>query len=254
MISATIITLNEEKDLPRCLQSLSFVDEIIVVDSGSQDKTVDIARSFGAQVYVKPWQGYGTQKNLAMSYCKNKWVLNVDADEVITAELKTEILKEIQSPRAALGYSIARKAYYLDRWIRYGGWYPNYVTRLVQKEKAKWTEPAVHEELRIQNGGEIGRLKNPMLHFTFSNISDQICTNLRYAKQGALNLRYPGTHFFIFKLLLKPFGKFIETYFFKCGFLDGLPGFLISINAAHSMFLKYAFLWEKEHAIHLFKK
>lgn len=241
-ISATIITLNEERDLPRCLKSLDFADEIVVVDSGSNDRTVEIARSLGAKVVVEPWRGYGAQKNFAQNQTKSEWILNLDADEVITPELRAEILSEINDEKPAAGYGIARKTFYLGRWIKYGGWYPNFVTRLVRRNSGAWSEPNVHEELKIN--GEVRHFKNPMLHFTFSDISDQIRTNLRYARQGALDLKKRGNSPSYLRLIFKPLGKFCETYFLKRGFLDGLPGFIISVNAAHSMFLKYAFLIE----------
>lgn len=241
-ISATIITLNEEKDLPRCLDSLGFADEIIVVDSGSADRTVEVATKMGAKVVQEPWHGYGAQKNFAMSLAKSDWVLNVDADEVVTPELREEILSEIRSAQSAAGYSVARKTYYLGRWIKHGGWYPNYVTRLAQRSKGNWTEPNVHEELQIQ--GELRQLRNPLLHYTFSDIADQVRTNLRYSRQGAMDLHAKDVRPSFVKILAKPLGKFFETYLLKRGFLDGLPGFIISINAAHSMFLKYAYLWE----------
>lgn len=241
-ISATIIALNEERDLPRCLESLRFVDEIILVDSGSADRTVEIAKQMGAKVLVEPWHGYGAQKNFAQAQAKSEWVLNVDADEVITPELREEILAVVRSANPAAGYAVARKTYYLGRWIRHGGWYPNYVTRLVRRGGGAWTEPNVHEELKIQ--GELRQLEHPMLHYTFSDIADQVRTNMRYARQGALDLKSRKTAPSLFKLLLKPLGKFLETYLLKQGFLDGLPGFIISINAAHSMFLKHAYLLE----------
>lgn len=241
-ISATVIALNEERDLPRCLESLRFADEVILIDSGSTDRTVEIAKQAGAKVIHEPWRGYGQQKNFAMSHARSKWVLNVDADEVITPELRDEILAEISSQNAAAGYAVARKTYYLGRWIKHGGWYPNYVTRLVRKDLASWTEPNVHEELKVN--GETRCLLNPMLHYTFSDIADQVRTNMRYARQGALDLRSKGSPPSYLKLLAKPLGKFVETYFFKLGFLDGVAGFIISINAAHSMFLKYAYLLE----------
>lgn len=241
-ISATVIVLNEERDLPRCLESLKFCDEIIVIDSGSADRTVEVARQFGAKVIDEPWRGYGAQKNFAMSQAHSTWILNIDADEVITPELRQEILAEVASTNPAAGYAVARKTFYMGRWIRYGGWYPNYVTRLCRKTLGSWSEPNVHEELVLN--GELRRLKNPMLHYTFSDIADQVRTNMRYARQGALDLKNRGLSPSYAKLLAKPLGKFVETYFFKRGFLDGLPGFIISINAAHSMFLKYAYLLE----------
>ncbi|MEW6056836.1 MAG: glycosyltransferase family 2 protein [Bdellovibrionota bacterium] len=244
-ISATVIVLNEEQDLPRCLESLGFADEIIVVDSGSTDRTAEIAQRMGARLIQESWRGYGAQKNFAMDQARSEWVLNVDADEVITPELKNEILTELASAKPAEGYAVARKTFYLGRWIKYGGWYPNYVTRLVRKSKARWTEPHVHEELGVN--GELRRLKCPMLHFTFRDIEDQVRTNLRYARQGAQELKRKGHHASYVKLVFKPWGKFIETYLLKKGFLDGLPGFIISVNAAYSMFLKYAYLIELSH-------
>lgn len=241
-LSATIIALNEERDLPRCLESLRFCDEIIVVDSGSTDRTAEIARTFGAIVVNEPWRGYGAQKNFAHSLAKSEWVLNVDADEVITPELREEICKEIESAHSANGYAVARKTFYLGRWIKHGGWYPNFVTRLVRRDRGSWSEPNVHEELLVN--GELRQLRNPMVHHTFNDISDQVSTNMRYARQGALDLRKRGCRPSYLKLLFKPLGKFLETYCMKCGFMDGLPGFIISINAAHSMFLKYAYLIE----------
>jgi glycosyltransferase involved in cell wall biosynthesis len=196
----------------------------------------------GAKVIEQKWMGYGAQKNFAMSQTVSDWVLNVDADEVITPELRAEIVREITSNKPAAGYAVARKTFYMGRWIRFGGWYPNYVTRLVRKSGASWTEPNVHEQL-VPNG-ELRYLKNPMLHYTFSDIADQVRTNMRYARQGALDLKTKGAPPSYVKLLLKPLGKFLETYFLKRGCLDGLPGFIISVNAAHSMFLKYAYLLE----------
>lgn len=243
-ISATIIALNEEKDLPRCLQSLKFCDEIILVDSGSTDKTAEIAKSYGAKVLQEAWRGYGQQKNFAMSHSTHEWVLNLDADEEVTESLRNEILREISSENPSTAYAIARKTFYLGKWIRFGGWYPNYVTRLALKSKSRWTEPNVHEELKTNDGLMPKRLSNPMHHYTFTDISDQIRTNLKYARQGAHDLFEKGRPASILKLIFKPIGKFFETYILKRGCLDGLAGFIISVNAAHSVFMKYSFLIE----------
>lgn len=241
-IAATVITLNEERNLPRCLESLRWVDEIVVVDTSSADRTQEIAKSFGARVIDEKWRGYGAQKNFAMEQCKSDWVLNVDADEAVTPELRAEIEAEISSSRPAAGYYVARKTFYLGRWIRHGGWYPNYVTRLCRRTEARWSEPQVHEALQIR--GEVRHLANPLLHYTFRDIAHQVTTNVRYARQGAEEMLRRGARPSILKLIGKPLGKFLETYLLKRGFLDGLPGFVISVNAAHSMFLKHAFLIE----------
>lgn len=241
-VTVTIITNNEERDLPRCLDSVLFADEVIVVDCGSKDRTVEIAKAKGAKVVHKEWLGYGAQKNFAASLATSEWVLNLDADEVVTAELRDELLAAIASENAAPGYAIARKTWYLGRWIMHGGWYPNYVTRLARKTSSKWSQPNVHEQLLVD--GAVRRLKNPMLHYTFHDIEDQVRTNLRYARHGSLDLAGRGEKPSITKLVVKPAGKFFETYFAKLGFLDGLAGFIISVNAFHSMFLKYAYLLE----------
>jgi len=139
-------------------------------------------------------------------------------------------------------FSFPRRTFYLGRWIRYGGWYPNILVRLANRKKCSWTEPNVHEQLVAK--GPILSLKNPLDHYAFPSIRDQILTNLRFARLGTEDLRRRGVRPNILQLIYKPVGKFVETYLLKRGFLDGLPGFIISINAAHSIFLKYAFLFE----------
>jgi glycosyltransferase involved in cell wall biosynthesis len=247
-VSVTIITLNEENNLPRAIRSVRWADEIVVVDSGSTDRTVELARELGAKVFTNPWQGYGKQKNFAQSRAAHDWVLNIDADEEVPPGLAREIetaLTEVGAGTSnAAGFYFPRKTFYLGRWIRHGGWYPNHLVRLADRKAARWTEPAVHEELRV--GGEVRGLGEALHHYTFSSIQDQIMTNLRFSKLGFQDLRKKGQAASLPRLVLKPVGKFLETYLVKRGFLDGMPGFIISVNAAHSMFLKYAYLIEAE--------
>jgi hypothetical protein len=141
------------------------------------------------------------------------------------------------------GFEVARKTFYMSRWIRHGGWWPNYVMRLARKDSSRWSEPHLHEQLQVK--GAVGKLRAPLHHYTFSSIEDQVLANLRYSRYGSRDLENRGQSPSFFKLILKPVGKFIETYFLKKGFLDGLAGFIISVNAAHSMFLKHAYLFEK---------
>jgi glycosyltransferase involved in cell wall biosynthesis len=233
--------LNEERNLPRTLNALRWAQDVLVLDCGSQDRTCEIARSLGARVEHQDWLGYGAQKNRAQALARFDWVLNIDADEVVTPELESEIrsiLDRIPDPRD--GFEIARKTFYLGRWIRHGGWYPSAVTRLAHRAHARWSEPSVHEKLEVP--GQVHRLKNPLLHFTFRDLQDQVETNLRYAREGAQALERKGERFSLVKLLLKSHWKFFDCYVLKRGFLDGLPGFLIAVNAAYSVFLKYAFL------------
>ena len=241
-ISVTIITLNEESNLPRTLASLAWADEIIVVDSGSTDRTVEIAKQLGAKTLHNSWRGYGQQKNFAQRQATHDWILNVDADEVVSPELAQEIQRTIENSPVTHGYEMPRKTFYLGRWIKHGGWYPNYLVRLCDKRYAAWTEPSVHEELEVEGG--VGRLEEPLLHYAFSSIQDQILTNLRFSALGSQDLKRIGQRPSLKKLILKPIGKFLETYLLKGGFRDGLAGFIISVNAAHSMFLKYAYLLE----------
>ena len=240
-VTVTIITLNEEKNISRAIQSVRWADEVLVVDSGSTDRTVEIAKGLGAKVVVNAWPGYGQQKNFAQDQAAHDWILNIDADEEVSPELAQAIQAAIKSPKAQ-GFYFPRKTFYLGKWIRYGGWYPNYLVRLANRKHAAWTEPSVHEELKID--GSTQTIEEPLLHYTFSSIQDQIHTNLRYARLGSENLKQRGQAPSCFKLIWKPIGKFIETYVIKRGFMDGLPGFIISVNAAHSMFLKYAYLHE----------
>ena len=245
-ISVTLITLNEEKNIERALQSLSDFEDIVVVDSGSQDRTRELAEQLGARVFSEPWMGYGAQKNKAQSYAKNDWVLNLDADEVLSEELRDEILNLVKNNfHGKKGFRIPRKTFFLNRWILHGGWYPNYLTRLANKQFARWSEPEIHEQLLVE--GDVGKCASPLHHFTFEDLSDQVETNLKYAKQGSLELIRKKKSPNLLKLFFKPIGKFLETYFLKRGFLDGKAGFLISVNAAYSMFLKYAFLMEAHH-------
>ena len=243
-LSVTFITLNEEQHIEAALKSVSWADEIIVVDSGSQDRTVEIARQNGAQVFTNSWPGYGQQKNFAHEKARGPWVLNIDADERVSPQLAQEIQSAIAQPGDAQGFSFPRKTYYLGRWIRHGGWYPNVLARLGRKDHTRWSEPPVHEELLVD--GPVRTLVHPLDHYAFSSIQEQVLTTLRYSRLGSERLKQKGQRPNLLKLLIKPLGKFLETYFLKRGFLDGLAGFIISINAAHSLFLKYAYLFESE--------
>jgi glycosyltransferase involved in cell wall biosynthesis len=246
-ITVTIITLNERENLPRAIDSVRWAAEVLVVDSGSTDGTVELARQMGARVLENPWTGYGQQKNFAQTNASHDWVLNIDADECVSEALAQEIRENLQTVEreslAVRGFAFPRKTYYLGRWIKHGGWYPNVLTRMADRRHARWSEPFVHEELIAD--GETRVLSNPLDHYAFTSIHEQITTNLRFSRLGSEDLKRRGESTCLLKLLLKPLGKFVETYFLKRGFLDGLPGFIISVNAAHSMFLKYAYLHEE---------
>jgi glycosyltransferase involved in cell wall biosynthesis len=237
-LSATIITLNEQNNIKDCISSLKFCDEIIVLDSGSTDRTKEFAKEMGATVHENPWLGYGQQKNKALEFCKGDWVLNIDADERVTSNLKEEILSTINSNPEENGFFIPRLTYFCGKPIKNGGWYPDYQMRLAIRERSRWTEPEVHELLMVE--GEVGWLKNAMDHYSFPTVKSQIQTNMKYSALGAKKLREKSKFTLFFGMLLRPPIKFIECYFAKLGFLDGLQGFIIAMNAAHSIFMKYS--------------
>jgi glycosyltransferase involved in cell wall biosynthesis len=220
--------------------------QVLVIDSGSTDETVDLARQSGAEVVVRRWEGYGQQKNYAQSIAKNDWVLSLDADERATSELAREVAHFLRSRGTdEWAASFPRKNYFMGQWIRFGGWYPNRLIRLAHRKKGKWTTPHVHEELTIDDG-KIVPLNSPIHHFSFSSLQDQVLTNLRFSSLGTEQLMAQGKKGGVFLLLIKPLGKWIETYIVKQGFRDGVYGFVISVNAAYSVFLKYAGLVLKQ--------
>lgn len=238
-LSVVIITLNEERNIARVLGSVqNWAREVVVVDSGSTDGTRRIAEGAGARFLTHEWRGYGQQKNWAMAQAQEPWVLFLDADEEMTPELRAEIAAFVASPGEFTGAHFPRKTWFLGRWILHGGWYPNRLVRLVKKQgNAHWTEPAVHEALEAD--GPVKALRSDLLHYTFRDVGDNVQTNVRFSRLGAKVARARGERGSLLKILLKPVGKFLETYLWKRGFLDGFPGFVISINAAHSIFLKY---------------
>lgn len=247
-LSATIITYNEEANIERCLKSLTFVDEIIVVDSLSQDRTAEICQRFGAKVYFQKFLGYGQQKNLAASYTNNNWIFNIDADEVVTDQLRKSILSAIDKHDHCYVYKVKRLTNYCGKWIRYGGWYPNAVLRLYEKNHIRWTEPNLHEVLApIKGELKSKTLDGDLLHYSFPTVKSQVMTNVKYAELGSFDLvQRKGRKPYFFELLTRPFGKFLECYLVKRGFLDGKEGLVIALNASYSMFMKYSFAYFRD--------
>lgn len=243
-VSLVIISLNEEHNIERCIRSVPWVSDIVVIDSGSMDHTVAKAQNLGARVFQEKWKGFGPQKRKGNELAFNDWIISLDADEALSPELSLEIQELFAGgPLSPKAYRIPRRSFYLGRWIDHGGWYPDYQTRLFNRKVANWSADPVHEKVIFENPET---LKNPLHHWVFKNISHQVITNDKYSWLGTQALIEKGSQFSLGKLLIKPLGKFIECYFIKRGFLDGLPGFLIAISAAYSMFLKFAKLWEYE--------
>jgi glycosyltransferase involved in cell wall biosynthesis len=237
-ISATIITLNEERNVARAIESLRSVDEIVVVDSGSNDRTVEIAEKLGARVVESQWPGYANQKNLAADQASYDWILSIDADESVSEALEAEIWRLKKSGPQFDAYTMPRMAQYLGRWIRHGGWYPDRKIRLYDRRKATWEGAFVHETLKVH--GRIGHLDGNLLHFTCDSLSQHLRTMDGYTTLAAEQLVSTGVKPTWSQMILIPPWTFVQTYFLKLGFLDGLEGLAIAYMAAFYNFLKYA--------------
>jgi glycosyltransferase involved in cell wall biosynthesis len=244
-VSACIICFNEERNIRRCLESVAWADEIVVLDSMSEDKTVDMAKAYTDRIYQRAWTGYVDQKNFALSKAGGEWVLSLDADEEVTEALRNEIQKEIQKGEAHEGYWIPRRSFYQGRWIYHSGFYPDKQLRLFRREQGHWVGGRVHERVEVQ--GSIGELKNDLLHYPYQGvISGQLATVNRFSSLLAEDLYAKGKRYRLALLLTRPPFKFLEVYFLKLGFLDGLAGFIIAVSSAYAMFVRYVKLREME--------
>lgn len=246
-ISVCIVCFNEAANIRACLESVKWADEIVVVDSFSTDQTVDICRAYTAQVHQQKWPGYVAQKNFALGLARHDWVLALDADERVSDELRAEIEKEWakKSYQDYTGYYIPRHTYYLGRWINHGGWYPDYKLRLFRKSIGQWTGIDPHDRVAISQG-KTRQLKADLHHHNYKNISGQLQTIDSFSATQTTALTARGKKFSLFHLITRPPIKFLETYIFKLGFLDGLPGLIIAVNSAFYVFTKYAKMWEKD--------
>lgn len=243
-ISACVICLNEEKNIGRCLKSLDWCDEIIVVDSGSTDDTLDIARAHTDKIHEQPWLGYGGQKEFAWSKAKNEWIFWVDADEVVTPELREEIRTRIEAGDLPAGFQTPRMVWYLGRWIRHGDWYPDYKLRLFRLDRSRIVNPTIHE--RVEVDGRVERFKNPLEHYTYENVSHQIRTWNTFTTLMAEDMHQRGRRFRWTDILFRPPWKFIRMYLLKAGFLDGFAGFAAASVSMFGSFEKYLKLRELE--------
>lgn len=237
-ISATIITFNEERNLPRAIESLRCADEIVVVDSGSSDRTVEIAAKLGAHVVETAWPGYANQKNFAAEQATYDWILSLDADESLSEALEAEIWSLKKNGPQYDGYTMPRIAKYLGRWIRHSGWYPDRKVRLYHRRKAQWVGDFVHESVKLS--GSVGHLESNLLHFTCDSLSEHLRTMDRYTTLAAEQLIASRVQVSWGRLILEPPWTFFRTYIVKLGFLDGVEGLAIANMAALYNFLKYA--------------
>jgi glycosyltransferase involved in cell wall biosynthesis len=244
-VSACIVCFNEKDNIKKCLESVKWCDEIIVVDSGSTDGTVEICRQYTDKVHHNKWPGFVAQKNHALSLASNDWVLSLDADEYLSDELQTEIksIWEKGETTVHAGFYAPRKTFYLGRWILHGGWYPDYKLRLWKKILGKWDGIDPHDRVALSQGNTL-KLNNPIIHNNYIDLSDQLSTVNKFSSTAAEALIKEGKSFSFINLVFRPPIKFIENYFFKLGFLDGMAGLIIAVNSAFYVFNKYAKMWE----------
>ena len=253
-ISAVIIAVNEERRLEGALSSLAGIaSEIIVVDGGSSDETVRIARRYTERVFERTWTNFADQKNFGNAKASHPWILSLDADERLSSELRQELLGLKKTEPDIDAFSIPRKVYYLGRWIRHSGWYPDRKLRLFRKGIARWEGEYVHEKLVVT--GRIAKLKNPIHHFTYRNIHEHLARINTFSDLGAHKLYAQKKKTRWHHLFLLPFVRFVRAYIWKRGFLDGFAGLVISVLTGYALFVRYAKLreiWKKGERIEPF--
>jgi glycosyltransferase involved in cell wall biosynthesis len=245
-ISAFIVCCNEERQIRRCLESVKWCDEIIVVDSGSTDGTLEICREYNTKISYKEWKGYVEQKRHALSLCSGEWVLNLDADEEVSIELADELkaiaaqdaLGEIQHN----GYQINRVVFFLNRWWRKGGWYPEYRLRFCRRSATTWGGEDPHEKATVT--GSVARCQGELRHYSFTDLSDYVRRLNTLSSNATNTLKGRGTRFSLAHLLLRPLARFFKFYVIKRGYREGVAGLIVAIIEAYGVALKYAKLWE----------
>ncbi len=241
-LSATLITHNEETNIEEALQSVAWADEIVVVDSGSTARTVEICRRHTDKVYHRGWTGYVDQKNHAVAMASHDWIFSLDADERVGPELVREIELLRKNGMGRAGYRIPRVAFFMGRWIRHGEWYPDYQLRLFDRRRGRWQGGRVHESVRVE--GTPGILAGELRHYTYRRLSDYLRRLETYTTLAAQDYREQGRKVTMLKVLANPAGAFVKGYLLKRGFLDGGPGLMVAVMGAVSVFFKYAKLYE----------
>ncbi|XOV90440.1 MAG: glycosyltransferase family 2 protein [Pseudomonadota bacterium] len=240
--TATIIAKNEASNIAACVRSVAFFAEVLVIDSGSTDDTVAIARSAGANVVENAWPGYGPQKQFALERASHNWVFSLDADERVSAELQDAIKALFAKGPSASGYAVNRCNHFMGRALRHGEGYPDWCLRLFNREQGSWSLDPVHE--RVMLDGKIDRLKGDLDHYSEGSISEYLEKQNNYTTLQARHLYTVGRRASIAKLITSPFVRFIKFYFFRLGFLDGIPGLVHIVIGCFNSFCKYAKLRE----------
>lgn len=245
-LTAVLIVRNEAPVLAECLAHLAWVDEIVVLDSGSTDDTVAIARRYTDRVFVAAdWQGYGVQRQRAQQHATGDWILMIDADERVSPALRQSIAGVVQRDDRSRAWAMAILPWCFGRFIRHGGWYPAWKVRLYPRAVARYGDERVHEKLSFDPGVETARLAGDLVHYTYRDLEHYLVKSARYAAEWARQRQQAGKRASLAEGLLHGAGCFLRMYLLKAGFLDGRQGFLLALLSAHSTFVKYADLWSR---------
>ena len=245
-LSVVLVTRNEEDRLRAALESVAWADEIVVVDAESDDKTVTIAREFTDHVVVRPWPGYAVQKNVAIDLATGDWILSLDADEVVSAELTAEIRRVLAADGPADGYSVPRRNIFWGRWVRHGGLYPDWQLRLFRRGRGRFVERAVHESVTVD--GRVERLSGHLEHRSYRDVGDFLARADRYAALAAADAVAQGRRAGVRNLVLRPLGRFVSMYVVRGGVLDGWRGFLLASLYAYYVLIRAVKIWERTKA------
>jgi glycosyltransferase involved in cell wall biosynthesis len=241
--SVTVITLNEERNLRDCLRGVSWADEIVVVDSGSTDRTLEVAREFTGSIFTNAWTGMREQKNFAAERARNDWILNLDADERLTSEGQEEIKGVLREPRHA-GYEFPRKNIFLGKWMRHGGWHPDRTLRLYRKDLGSFAGINPHSNVVLKSG-TTGQLESPLVHYTYTSFAHYISKQFPYSDAAAREVVGKGAApISSGRIFVKTSWKFVETFILKRGFLDGPHGLIVALGACFAAYMKQARIWE----------
>jgi len=244
-VSVIIIALNQEDNIVPCLETVRWADDIVIVDSGSEDRTLERARDFTDRIFTISWPGFGAAKNYALDQARGDWIFSLDTDERVSEALREEILAAVRTDGQFAGYKVPRKNYFGGRWVKRLGWYPDYTLRLFQKGNGRFRERAVHEEVLVN--GPVGFLQHPLDHYSYDSVSDYLARQDRYARLAAQEMLREGRQPRAGELFWRPCSHFFKLYVLRLGFLEGRLGYTLALLSSLYNFLKYYYLRELLH-------